>query len=96
MLSGDTKLWKQSDVLKRRFFGKFIFTLCESSWKVFSKEAVSILQLSRQAGISTVIGGWFNSKGKEQIIMIDSFFLVIKNGDSCENSRHDAVIFMFL
>ena len=65
-------------------------------WKVFSKEAVSILQLSQQAGISTVIGGWFNSKGKEQIIMIDSFFLVIKNGDSCENSRHDAVIFMFL
>ena len=64
-------------------------------WKVFSKEAVSILQLSQQAGISTVIGGWFNSKGKEQIIMIDSFFLVIKNEDSCEGSRHDAVIFMF-
>jgi len=42
-----------------------------------------------------VIGGWFNSKGKEQIIMIDSFFLVIKNEDSCEGSRHDAVIFMF-
>ena len=34
-LSGDMKLWKQSDVLKRRFFGKFIFTLCESSWKSF-------------------------------------------------------------
>ena len=38
-----------------------------------------------------MIGGWFKSKGKEQIIMIDSFFLVIKNEDSCENSRHDAV-----
>ena len=96
MLSGDTKLWKQSDVLKRRFFGKFILIFCESGLQSFSKEAVSILQLSQQAGISTVIGGWFNSKGKEQIIMIDSFFLVIKNEDSCENSRHDAVILMFL
>ena len=52
------------------------------------KEAVSILQLSQQAGISTVIvGGWFHSKGKEQIIMIDSFFLVIKNENFCENGR---------
>ena len=42
-----------------------------------------------------MIGGWFNSKGKEQIIMIDSFFLVVKNEDFCEDSRHDAVIFMF-
>ena len=35
-----------------------------------------------------MIGGWFNSKGKEQIIMIDSFFLVNKNEDFSENSRH--------
>jgi len=27
--------------------------------------------------------------------MIDSFFLVIKKKKICENSRHDAVIFMF-